>query len=97
MAGRLAQRIGYTRRSRGESYAQTIAFRLRICFNDSGTRLFPWEEAMSKQETSRRAVLGGAAVASVAASLEHALAGTDAKIDDAIDVGVTTEPAAPNI
>ena len=33
-------------------------------------------------------------MASVAASLEHAFAGTDAKNDDAIDVGVITEPTA---
>lgn len=49
---------------------------------------------MNKQVISRRTVLGGAAVACVAGSLQRAIAGTDADDDDAIDVGVITEPTA---
>ncbi len=49
---------------------------------------------MSKQEISRRTVLAAAAVAGVAASLKHAIAGAATKDDDAIDVGVITEPTA---
>ncbi len=49
---------------------------------------------MSKQEISRRTVLAGAAVASVATSLKHTVASTAANDDDAIDVGVITEPTA---
>ena len=48
---------------------------------------------MSTNEISRRAVLGGAAVASFVASQEHA-SGSSLLDDDAIDVGVITEPTA---
>jgi len=71
-----------------------MAFRLSICSNETTTQPFHWEKAMSQQEISRRTVLGGAAVASVAASLEYAVAGTDTIDDNAIDVAVITEPTA---
>ena len=71
-----------------------MALRSTICSNDAAARSFPGEKAMIQREISRRTVLGGAAVASVAASLKHAAADTATKDDAAIDVGVITEPTA---